>query len=454
MANIIIIGAGLTGLSAAYHLEKRGFFNYTLFEKESSVGGLCRSVQQDGFTFDYTGHLLHTSDDYFRSFIETVVGFENLNTIVRRSFVYSQNTFTRYPFQMNLFGLPEQTIIECIEGYVTRDKNNKKPKDFIAWVLANYGAGMGKHFFFPFQSKLFACDLHKISPSWVGRFVPQTSLMQIIQGATRDTVSPDVGYNANFFYPKDGGIEFWIKKVADQILKPIQTDHEVTRIDSRAKKVYFKNGHVQAYDLLINTMPLDVLLAKIDEQPHTTLSSARTKLECASVMNFNYGIAREDLTDKHWMYVPEKKYPFYRLGFPHNFARSAAPAGTSSLYGEFSYNRSSASTLKTRLATSKKAIMKIFNLQKSEIITEKIIPISHGYVLYTHWRERNLPKLLSALEDQNIFSVGRYGAWKYSSMQEAILDGKQIAETLTQLPAHNEQLVAVYSTPPKMRELQ
>jgi len=87
MAKIVIIGAGLTGLSAAYHLEKRGFSDYLLFEKEPSVGGLCRSVQQDGFTFDYTGHLLHTSDDYFRSLIQDIVGFENLNTITRRSFV-------------------------------------------------------------------------------------------------------------------------------------------------------------------------------------------------------------------------------------------------------------------------------------------------------------------------------------------------------------------------------
>ncbi len=77
MAKFVIIGAGLTGLSAAYHLEKKGFTDYALFEKEPSIGGLCRSTVQDGFTFDFTGHLLHTSDTYFRSLLTELVGFDS-----------------------------------------------------------------------------------------------------------------------------------------------------------------------------------------------------------------------------------------------------------------------------------------------------------------------------------------------------------------------------------------
>src|ERR1700722_12940766 len=101
MAEIVILGAGLTGLSAAYHLERQGFYNYKIFEKESTVGGLCRSVQQDGFTFDYTGHLLHISDPYFKHLIQTIANLETFNVIHRRSFVYSQQTYPPYPYQVN-----------------------------------------------------------------------------------------------------------------------------------------------------------------------------------------------------------------------------------------------------------------------------------------------------------------------------------------------------------------
>ena len=129
MAKIVIIGAGLTGLSAAYHLEKKGFFDYKIFEKDASPGGLCRSVYQDGFTFDYTGHLLHISDPYFQSFVNTVVGMETLNSVHRRSFVYSHNVYTHYPFQVNLFGLPPATIAECIEGFVLKKQMKKNLLD-------------------------------------------------------------------------------------------------------------------------------------------------------------------------------------------------------------------------------------------------------------------------------------------------------------------------------------
>lgn len=147
MAKIVIIGAGLTGLSTAYHLEKNGFFDYSIYEKEKEIGGLCRSVSQNGFTFDFTGHLLHINDPYFNKLIDDIVGKENLNLIFRRSFVYSNNVFVNYPFQSNLYGLPIEVIVECIEEFVKRPKNKKNTKSFYDWVLKNFGAGIAKHFF-------------------------------------------------------------------------------------------------------------------------------------------------------------------------------------------------------------------------------------------------------------------------------------------------------------------
>ncbi len=97
MTRVVIIGAGLTGLSTAYHLEQLGFFDYVIFEKEPEIGGLCRSVTNNGFTFDYTGHLLHINDPYVKILIEKLVGFHNFNYIPRESFIYSQNVFTKYP---------------------------------------------------------------------------------------------------------------------------------------------------------------------------------------------------------------------------------------------------------------------------------------------------------------------------------------------------------------------
>ncbi len=430
MAKIVILGAGLTGISTAYHLEKNGFFDYKIFEKENESGGLCRSIHQDGFTFDYTGHLLHINDEYFSKLIFDIVGKENLNEIHRRSYVFSQETYTHYPFQINLFGLPAETITECIEGFLTKPKTKKQAKSFYQWAINNFGIGFAKYFFMPFQTKILDYDIKQISASWTGRFVPQTSLKQIIQGAIKEPSISSVGYNSQFFYPKTGGINFWVSKLAKMIKNQINVNFAANSIDLKNKIVHFENGHEEKFDKLINTIPLDIALNKIIDKESTGFKHASKKLVCNSVVNFNLGISKPDLSDKHWIYFPETKFPFYRMGFSHNFSKNSAPENHSSLYGEFSYINKSREQINETLKNSIEITKKLLKIDDKEIVTQKIINIPHAYVIYNFWREKNLAKLLFELEQNSIYCAGRYGEWKYSSMQEAVLDGKKIVEKL------------------------
>ena len=113
--------------------------------------------------FDYTGHLLHVSDPDFRQLIGDVVGIETLNSIIRRSYIYSHESYTKYPFQVHLYGLPTEVIAECIEGFAARKKSKKKLQAFYDFVLENFGKGLAKHFFFPYQKKIFACNLNTVT---------------------------------------------------------------------------------------------------------------------------------------------------------------------------------------------------------------------------------------------------------------------------------------------------
>ncbi len=443
MAKIVILGAGLTGISTAYHLEKKGFFDYKIFERDETIGGLCRTIIQDGFTFDYTGHLLHVNDGYFQSLITNVVGFENFESVHRRSFIYSHDVYSHYPFQINLYGLPPHVIAECIEGFVARKKT--KPKaSFYEWALSYFGKGIAQHFFFPYQKKIFAYDIKKITSSWTGRFVPSTSLTQMIQGAVLDPARQvGVGYNAHFYYPKQGGIFFWVDKIAQTLQNPIKKGYEVETIDLRSKVVIFSNGEYEKYDSLISTIPLDHLLNRLREKSSCALKQQSQNLLCNSVVNFNIGVNRADLSDKHWIYFPESKYPFYRIGFPHNFSQATVPQGCSSLYGEFSSIKKSKSYKDRTLKEALQLTKRLFTINESDIMTEKIIEIPHAYVIYDFWREKNLSKLLGRLHQEDVHSIGRYGAWKYSSMQEAVLDGKKVAEELVVVPAKKDYFVSM-----------
>jgi protoporphyrinogen oxidase len=302
--------------------------------------------------------------------------------------------------------------------------------------MTTFGAGFAKHFFFPYQEKIFAYPVKKLSASWTQRFVPKTSLHEMLMGALHDNYDPHAGYNAEFLYPKSGGIISWLQAVAQNLSNPIYTNMSVSAVDMQNKIVTFTDGTTQSYKHLVSTMPLKQLLTQIKEPADSQLKKAAPKLRCNKIVNFNLGINRADVSDKHWVYFPENMFPFYRVGFYHNFSPNMAPKGCSSLYGEFSYMHASQDYIDRTLEQSLRAVKNIFNITDNDVITQKTMHIDHAYVIFDRWRDKNLPAIHKELATYSIQSVGRYGAWKYSSMQEGVLDGKTIAEQLLVTPAH------------------
>src|SRR5882757_5088882 len=112
----LILGGGMSGLSCAYHLKKAGDTNYLLVERSDEPGGLSRSIKQDGFVFDHTGHLLHLHNPYTEKLILEDLLKNNYVKNERDARIYSHRTYTRYPYQANLFGLPQEVKDECLQG--------------------------------------------------------------------------------------------------------------------------------------------------------------------------------------------------------------------------------------------------------------------------------------------------------------------------------------------------
>ena len=435
MQHTLIIGAGLTGLSTAYHLQQAQGATYDLYEQHATVGGLTRSVQEKGFTFDYTGHFLHSNNEYFSSLLNKLFLAQELQSIKRNAYVFTHKNFIPYPFQTHITQLPLEVACECIETFVKRSQKTA-PKNFKQWLLQAFGKGMCKHFFFPYNKKILSYNLHKAMPEQGGRFVPKTTLKDLLASAHQSHES--IGYNAAFLYPQKGGIQALSNKISTQLLEPVHTHHEVAEIDPYRKIITFTNGTLARYDTLVSTMPLDVLLKKTRFNSASALSQQHVNLVCNTVINVNLGINKPALTDKHWMYFPEKEYSFYRLGCWNAISPTMAPDGTSSLYAEASSLYPTQKEITRKILRAKRDMMKFFNFSENDICIEKNLILPHAYVIYNEWRKNYLDKLLNLLSSEfDIHSIGRFGAWKYSSMQEAILDGKHTAEKLSQIALKN-----------------
>lgn len=434
MGSIVILGGGLAGLSTALHLKKAGYDNYHIFEKESRIGGLTRSEIVNGFTFDYTGHLLHFKDPEIKELVLGLLG-DNIGFIERNSWIYSKKVFTRYPFQNNTFGLPEDVIKEIIISFVEAkygvngktEANSEGEQTFEDWIYKNFGSGIAKHFMLPYNEKLWTVHPREMTTEWMGRFVPQTSLQQILDGALSDQ-SKKVGYNANFYYPLKGGIES-LPKAFGASLPNIHVNSEAQEIDLKERKVTFNNGEVINYDKLVSSVPLHILANSIKDLPNNLKNSLKD-LRYNSVYNINIGIDR-NVSDKHWVYFPELEYSFYRIGFSSNFSPYMAPQGTSSMYIEISYSDSRPIDKTRSVEKVKEDLIAAEILNESDkIISEKCFDIKCAYVIYDKNRTRIVEQINNFLRENDIYSIGRYGSWEYSGMEDAMIQGKRTANEI------------------------
>ena len=430
MEHIAILGAGLTGLSVAYHLDN----GFEIFEKESKAGGLCRTMERDGFLFDYTGHLLHLRRDYTKNLVQTLLP-DRLKLHSRNACIYSQGRYINYPFQANISGLPPEVIKECIIGFVETLQTDSpqeqgSPISFKDWVLSTFGAGIAKYFMFPYNEKLWRTPLEEIAADWVSWSIPKPTLDEFLNGALGIT-NREFGYNPTFLYPKNGGTvqlpHAFLSHIKEEQLHYNKTAVE---IDVERRVIRFDDQSLHRYNTLVSTIPLKHLISILRGAPEHVLRAGE-QLRYVSVFNINIGVNRANISDKHWIYFPEPEFIFYRAGFPMNFSETVTPPGCSSMYIEVSALPDEHIPQETLLARVYDGLQRCGVLRKeNEILTCDVERIECAYVIHDLNRAQALKTIFSFLEQHNICSTGRYGAWKYDSMEGAILDGKQVADGL------------------------
>jgi len=424
MKKVVILGAGLAGVSAAYHLEEH---EPIVFEREQTIGGLCRSFSQDGFTFDCTGHLIHLKTPYVKELISQLLP-DAFTSHERLASIYSQSTTTPYPFQANTHGLPPETVRDCILGFVETLKTNGtgETANFHDWVLRTFGSGIAKHFMLPYNEKFWKQDLRTITSDWVSWAIPKPSVEEVVNGALGLT-NKGMGYNPKFIYPKTGGIDCLPQAFAKHIRR-IHLQESVQSIDARKKVVKLDSGREETYDTLITTLPLPVTFKLIRDVPDS-LKHASSLLRAVGILNINIGVDRPLVSDQHWVYFPEGQFVFSRVGFPMNFSKAVAPAGTSSLYIEITYPQGQKPNVEQTFAQALDGLRRAGILRPDDrIVTRLDININPAYIVFDPHRQKHLPNLIEYLESRDIHTAGRYGMWDYHSMEDSICSGKAAAE--------------------------
>jgi len=401
---IPILGAGLAGLSAARNL--RG--DHVILEKDARVGGLCKSVNINGFIFDYAPHILFTRDDHIRALFEDQLK-GNLLRHTREAFIYLQGAFARYPFEVNLNNLPEDVIRECIDGVTHRKVI--EATNFEEWIYSTFGDGIAKHYMIPYNRKIWKYDLSKMNIDWISGRVPSPSVEEMREGAA-GTLKRDYGPNAEFMYPKHGGIG----ALANQLAKGlnISTGSDVVEIRPSGTDVivrYERGGETRevSAEKVLSSIPLPDLVDRLHDPPEEVVK-ATGALVYNSLVCVNIGVNTPGIIDKHWLYFPEDDLIFNRISFPMNFSEHTTPGDASSLLVEVTHRENSVDLESVRDRVLDDLIKTGILEEEDEIMVCDTSAFKYAYVIYP---------------------IGRFGEWEYFNMDKALLSGRNAASRIS-----------------------
>ena len=458
----VILGAGPTGLAAAYHLGAGSL----LLEKGDTVGGWCRSIVDNGFTFDYAGHIMFSNDAYVLELYEKLLG-ENIHWQNREAWIYSKEVYTRYPFQGALYGLPPEVLKECligaiearfgplkkelpgapisapsaatatiaagagrgpVAGVIAKGAAPAAPKNFEEFIYKVWGAGVAKHFAIPYNKKLWAVPLDEMETSWLGGRVPLPDLEEMIDGALRPVTKP-MGPNARFGYPLKGGFQALMNGFLPLLEGEMQMQANVVAVSPRQRTVTLRDGRTYRYETLISTLALPRLVEAMGDEAPAAVRAAAQGLRHVSVRCVNLGIGREALTDKHWIYYPEATV-FHRIFVQGNASPHCNAPGGFGLTCEITYSeykplpcdgqalidRCISDCIKVGMFTAEDAVL-----------AANEVDMPYAYVVYDHDRAGHVETIRSWVAQANILLAGRYSEWEYYNSDHAFVAGKRAA---------------------------
>jgi protoporphyrinogen oxidase len=448
--DVIVIGAGPTGLSAAYHLGK----DTLLLERNATVGGWCRSVTVDGYTFDHAGHIMFSNDPYVHALYDKLLN-GNVHWQDREAWIYSKNVHTRYPFQSALHGLPPDVLKECLVGAIEarfgplnggtgagshtiagEAAGRIEPASFEEFIYRVWGAGVAKHFAIPYNEKLWTVPLSEMETSWLGGRVPLPNLEEMIDGALRFAPKP-VGPNARFGYPLRGGFQALMDGFLPLIEGDVVLGATVEKVCASSREVELQDGSTFHYRRLVSTAPLPELVRMLGPEASEPVRRAAEKLRHVSVRCVNLGVERPNLTEKHWVYYPEDTV-FHRVFMQGNASPHCSPPNGFGLTCEITYSPAKplpceGDALIDRCIEDCRRVGLIERRDRIPVRVELDMP--DAYVVYDHGRKRHVDAIRAWLHSLDILLAGRYAEWKYFNSDHAFIAGKNAADA-TRLPPH------------------
>jgi protoporphyrinogen oxidase len=413
----LVIGAGISGLSTAAFLRDD---DYLVLEADNAIGGYCKTVKKDGFTWDYSGHFFHFKHADIEAWLRERMVHQTIRTIEKLSFIAYKGKVIDFPFQKNIHQLPQEEFVECLHdlyfAYANERAGDAKPASFKDMLYARFGRAIAEKFLIPYNEKLYACDLGTLDKDAMGRFFPHADLTDIIRNMK---VKNNATYNATFTYPEGGAIEY-VNALASAV-KPggIALGEPLVAIDLKRRVAKTTKREIR-FERMVTSVPFHRLVQMAG------LAHDEGAFTWNKVLVFNLGFNKKGARGRHWVYHPDPSVSFYRIGYYDNIF----DADRLSLYVELGFARDA---VLGDAEIERHRLRVLEDLKREGIIGDHRLVAHHSVVMdpaYVHITQRSMAehaRLSRILKANGVYSIGRYGGWTYCSIEDNIVEARALA---------------------------
>jgi protoporphyrinogen oxidase len=417
----LVVGAGVSGLATAAFLNDKDLL---VLEADREIGGYCKTVKQDGFTWDYSGHFFHFKRPEIEAWLRERMGGQEIRHVEKQSFISYRGGQIDFPFQKNIHQLPKDEFVEClVDLYFARSSDvpgrsqaAAPETNFKEMLYARFGRGIAEKFLIPYNEKLYACDLSTLDRDAMGRFFPHADLTDIIRNMR---VADNATYNATFTYPRGGAIEY-VKALASAVPRDaIALEEALVSVDLRRRVARTTRREI-AFERMVSSAPFPALVRM------TGLAHEPSTFTYNKVLVFNLGFDRKAATGRHWVYFPDKGTSYYRIGYYDNIFDTdrlslyieigfpqSAPLGPAEIEG---WRRRVLDDLAREGVTSTHAL-----------VSHHSVVMDPAYVHITRASMAEHARLSRILRAHGVYSIGRYGGWTYCSIEDNIVEARALA---------------------------
>ncbi len=427
-----ILGGGLSGLVLASRLR-----DAEVLEAEDRPGGLCRSLVEDGFTFDPHGsHILFSRKPEAMAFYEELLR-ENVCRRRRNTKVFYKGRYVKYPFENGLSDLPVEDNLACllgyIQAYVARETGfAPKPANFREWMYYRFGKGITDAYLLPYNEKIWKTPAEEMGIEWVEGRVPEPPLEDVLKASLG---IPTEGYThqLNFLYPRQGGVESLIRGLLPKVAK-VRARFRVTSIRRKGRRWAVSDGQeTHEYDHLVATIPIPELVTALDDAPGEIRAAGRSLVH-RSLVTVMVGLRVPNVNEFSWVYFPTPADGrFNRISFPSNFSDRAAPEGMSSAVAEITCDAGDAVWSSPDRELTEHVVERADHLgvfRRADVVFARVARTRYAYVVFDRTHRKNLDLVEGYAKKQGLRLLGRFGQFDYINTDQVILRALGLAREL------------------------